>query len=133
MSAHNALNEMAEGFLHDQAKDPPDLLWHYTNAAGFLGIFRSGKLWATNTGYLNDASEMGYARIPLLQAVRDRRSGKDDTTEQEMLDLLCDSAAGPVTRPFFKHPHDQIFALPKIPTKQEKESQDGIVVTLGLQ
>ena len=47
-----ALDKLVSGFLQDQEADRPDILWHYTNATGFLGIFRSGKLWATNTDYL---------------------------------------------------------------------------------
>jgi hypothetical protein len=38
---------------------PP--LYHYTDATGFLGIVRSGTLWATHYAYLNDASEFKYA------------------------------------------------------------------------
>jgi len=45
----DALEKLVSGFLQDQSASPPDVLWHYTNAAGFLGIFPSGKLWATNT------------------------------------------------------------------------------------
>jgi hypothetical protein len=40
---------------------PPDILYHYTSAEGFLGIVRSGELWATNALYLNDASELSHA------------------------------------------------------------------------
>lgn len=37
-------------------------LFHYTNAAGLLGILRSSKLWATDPRFLNDAQETVYAR-----------------------------------------------------------------------
>jgi hypothetical protein len=67
-----ALDKLISGFLQNQAADRPDILWHYTNAAGFLGIFRSGKLWATNTDYLNDASEMRHARGLVLNAFDSR-------------------------------------------------------------
>lgn len=36
----------------------PELLWHYTDAQGLLSIVESGVLWATNTRYLNDATEL---------------------------------------------------------------------------
>src|ERR1700678_2741703 len=74
MKTIDALARLVDGFLEDQAAAPPDILWHYTNAAGFLGICRSGKLWATNTDYLNDASEMRHARRLVLKAVFAGRS-----------------------------------------------------------
>jgi len=36
---------------------PRDTLWHYTTAAGLIGILESGVLHATNVLYLNDATE----------------------------------------------------------------------------
>ena len=38
----------------------PDLLWHYTDAGGLLGIVTGERLWATQTSFLNDATEMAY-------------------------------------------------------------------------
>ena len=40
----------------------PSRLYHYTNAGGLLGIIEHNKLWATHIDYLNDASELRYAR-----------------------------------------------------------------------
>jgi len=96
-----ALDKLISGFLQNQAADRPDILWHYTNAAGFLGIFRSGKLWATNTDYLNDASEMRHARGLVLKAVFDSRSNALSREEHEMLNLLCECMRSEATRPVF--------------------------------
>lgn len=96
-----ALDELVSSFLQDQAADRPDMLWHYTNAAGFLGIFRSGKLWATNTDYLNDASEIRHARRLVLRAVFDSRSSAQNREEHEMLNFLCDCMGSGATRPVF--------------------------------
>lgn len=96
-----ALDKIVSGFLQDQAADRPDILWHYTNAAGFLGIFRSGKLWATNTDYLNDASEIRHARRLVLKAVSDRRSDALSREEHEMLNFLCECMGSNATRPVF--------------------------------
>jgi hypothetical protein len=38
----------------------PELLYHYTDAAGLHGILMSGELWATEALYLNDASELDF-------------------------------------------------------------------------
>jgi hypothetical protein len=96
-----ALDKLVSGFLQDQEADRPDILWHYTNAIGFLGIFRSGKLWATNTDYLNDASEIRHARRLVLKAVFDCRSSAQNREENEMLNLLCDCMGSDATRPVF--------------------------------
>lgn len=43
--------------------DPlPEILYHYTDKAGLVGIVEAGKLWATHIGYLNDESEIQYSR-----------------------------------------------------------------------
>jgi hypothetical protein len=97
----DALVKLVSGFLQDQTASPPDILWHYTNAAGFLGVFRSGKLWATNTDYLNDASEMRYARRLVLRSVSNVRSSAADREEHEMLNLLCECIGSNATRPVF--------------------------------
>jgi hypothetical protein len=38
----------------------PEVLWHYTDAAGLQGILTSERLWATQTRFLNDSKEIAY-------------------------------------------------------------------------
>lgn len=38
----------------------PDGLWHYTDAGGLQGILANEVLWATDTRFLNDATEIHY-------------------------------------------------------------------------
>lgn len=38
----------------------PEGLWHYTNAVGLQGILHEEELWASDTRFLNDATEIGY-------------------------------------------------------------------------
>jgi hypothetical protein len=47
-----------------------DTLFHYTTAAGLLGILRESKLWATDLRFLNDAQEAVYALDAVVDAVR---------------------------------------------------------------
>lgn len=101
MTSVDALGKLVSGFLQDQTASRPDILWHYTNASGFLGIFRSGKLWATNTDFLNDASEIRYARHLVLRGVSSVRSSAENREEHEMLDLLCECIGSNITRPVF--------------------------------
>jgi len=46
------------------AMDP----WHYTNREGLDGVLSSGVLWATESGSLNDPSEVARAAQSLLEA-----------------------------------------------------------------
>jgi hypothetical protein len=36
----------------------PDILYHYTDQTGLLGIVQNGELWATKIQYMNDATEL---------------------------------------------------------------------------
>lgn len=48
-----------------------DTYWHYTNAAGLLGILQSHELWATSPIALNDTAEVEYGRA-LISAELER-------------------------------------------------------------
>ena len=45
------------------------LLFHYTDAAGLLGIARDAALWAGDAEFLNDAQELRYGRPALHRAL----------------------------------------------------------------
>lgn len=47
--------------------EPPPILWHYTTWEGFDGIRRSGKLWLSKIGYMNDRKELAQA-VQLMTA-----------------------------------------------------------------
>lgn len=38
----------------------PTLLWHYTDARGLMGILEHEELWATQTNFLNDSTELAH-------------------------------------------------------------------------
>jgi hypothetical protein len=46
-----------------------DTLFHYTTAAGLLGILNDLAFWATDLRFLNDAQEAVYARETLVDAL----------------------------------------------------------------
>ena len=50
-----------------QPIDREPCLYHYTSAEGLAGILQSRALWATDTAFLNDWKEIGYAADPLVQ------------------------------------------------------------------
>lgn len=39
----------------------PQYLYHYTNAQGLLGMLQSNRIWATNSRFTNDPTEIAYA------------------------------------------------------------------------
>jgi Protein of unknown function (DUF2971) len=46
----------------------PRYLYHYTNAQGLLGMLQSNRIWATNSRFMNDPTEIAYA-IGLVRKV----------------------------------------------------------------
>jgi hypothetical protein len=48
----------------------PNVLYHYTSQAGFLGIIQTREIWASNLLFLNDSMEFNYARKILQQEIR---------------------------------------------------------------
>lgn len=51
-----------QAVVDEDLSTTPDRLWHYTSAAGLVGIVGPGKekLFATNTAFLNDRQELAY-------------------------------------------------------------------------
>ena len=66
-------------FAEHLQQPPPNFLYHYTTEQGLLGIVDSGTLWATNIGYLNDATEFSLS----LELIRDRLLNELRETEME--------------------------------------------------
>jgi hypothetical protein len=49
-----------------------EILYHYTTAAGLMGIVQSRTLRATNAEFLNDAQELQFGRSRLRDALLER-------------------------------------------------------------
>jgi len=60
-------------------KDPPEILWHYTSAAGLSGILSSSELWLTHIAMQNDHMEQKEAIERLGKSLSSRYpdSGQD--------------------------------------------------------
>ena len=71
------------------AKTEPTM-FHYTNAAGLMGMIKNREVWATGSNYLNDPTEVSFAATALAAALRERLDGGDTDREraQAALDLL---------------------------------------------
>ena len=67
----------------------PSVVWHYTSAAGMLGILESGSIFATQLACLNDQTELRYAMGYVRAALREMRPlWQNDPNAVFILDLL---------------------------------------------
>jgi hypothetical protein len=76
-------NEKYRQYVSDVAKDmgifdfqPDQIVWHYTNGTGFLGILQSATLYATQVASLNDVRETKYGTDLYKDAVKALLAGK---------------------------------------------------------
>lgn len=60
---------------------PEDIIWHYTDGAGLLGILQSSTLFATQVSALNDSKETEYATDLFQKATRDAIEKNADDPE----------------------------------------------------
>ena len=81
-------NEKYRSFVSRVAQDlgvferePEQLVWHYTNASGFLGILQSATLYATQVAALNDSNETRYATRLFNAAIKDLIVETDNDTD----------------------------------------------------
>lgn len=49
------------------------LVWHYTNAAGALGIINGQEIWASSVPFLNDSAEIWHGLTLIEDAARERQ------------------------------------------------------------
>jgi hypothetical protein len=71
-----------------------DIVWHYTNGEGFLGIMESCSLHATQVASLNDSKETKYATELFRVAAQKLLSEQEkDTAAQQFLEKLLELVA----------------------------------------
>jgi len=63
-------------------------LYHYTTYAGFLGIIKSTKLWATNIHYLNDFEEFKHG-LGIAKRIAIRRASVATSQDKPLFDRLA--------------------------------------------
>lgn len=72
----------------------PDILHHYTNSDGLLGIFRESALWASKIHYLNDSSELvepfntAKEYLANLKNIKYSKSVEDLYEEKEIIESM---------------------------------------------
>jgi DUF2971 family protein len=68
----------------------PELLHHYTDHDGLIGIVESKALWATHIGHLNDETEIRYVR-ELMGALAERI--RQEVGDDWAAGVVCDAVA----------------------------------------
>jgi hypothetical protein len=64
--------------------DVPEIVYHYTDASGLMGMLTYNKIWATDYRFLNDKSEIAHTR----QEVRKIISSKLEESKDDILTKL---------------------------------------------
>ena len=70
----------------------PEVIYHYTNATGLLGIISGGSLWATDYRFLNDSSELSYVFRLASEVVHEEFFGRYSGLAGEFLDYAAKSS-----------------------------------------
>ncbi len=77
------------------------LLYHYTSAAGLMGIVQNREIWATESNYLNDPTEVGFASRVLEDLLSDYAARGGERGRQEADRVRYRSASAGVQQPAF--------------------------------
>ncbi|MFK3672422.1 DUF2971 domain-containing protein [Leifsonia aquatica] len=69
VDGHRQLDDVG----HRSSVPLPPVVYHYTDARGFLGILENRRLWLTDLAFMNDREELIFAVDEVLHAVEARR------------------------------------------------------------
>ena len=58
--------------------EPKGLIWHYTDTQGFEGIVRNRTIRLSHPGFLNDPSELKYAKKPVYKEMLDKLAASQE-------------------------------------------------------
>ncbi len=75
-----------------EAAEFPELLYHYTNTAGLIGILTSRTLWASDSRFLNDSLETVYARDLAIELLETLRQEALDAVDDQTVPLVAAAA-----------------------------------------
>lgn len=62
--------KVIESFVQTLPKEPPPIIYHYTNEAGLRGILETGQIWLTDIFRLNDPSELRHGLGHALEMLK---------------------------------------------------------------
>jgi DUF2971 family protein len=72
---------------------PPELLYHYTDTQGLVGIFKTNDLWATNALYSNDRTEILHSLILLNRIIGEEKKDRAQDPATDMMLIAVEEFA----------------------------------------
>ena len=66
------------------------IVYHYTSAAGLIGILSSGVIRGTNASFLNDVAEIEYGLAVCLEVLAEERTARTSSVEKRVLDCAIE-------------------------------------------
>jgi Protein of unknown function (DUF2971) len=64
------------------------VIYHYTTAAGLIGILTSGVLRGTNAAFLNDTSEIEHGRTVCLDVLKEERVSRSSDVATQLIERV---------------------------------------------
>lgn len=74
------------------SREPPPVVYHYTDQHGLLGIIKTGEVWATTINNLNDTQELEHAARLARVLIEPRLHAESDPTKRRHLGYLYHAA-----------------------------------------
>lgn len=110
------------------ASSVPSILYHYTDAAGMMGMLKGGNVWATDYRFLNDKSEVGHSKAIIREILAERLKGcGNDDLKTLYAEILACQERDSIEDPFF-------FSLSEAPddlSQWRGYARDGQGFTIG--
>jgi hypothetical protein len=95
VSAADPLDVAMSGIVADALSDwdriqgdAPEMLYHYTDVAGLIGILSSSSLWATNLRFMNDAEELAHSWRLMLEVLREAKNRARSRAQVELIEEI---------------------------------------------
>lgn len=73
---------------NNKHKNPPEVIYHYTNQRGLLGIMKDFEIWATKILYLNDNTELYLAFDLAKDELEKRIQSTTDSIKRRKANVL---------------------------------------------
>jgi hypothetical protein len=75
--------------------DLPPVVYHYTDAAGLLGMLSTGRIWATEYRFLNDRTEVEHTRALVKSIILARMKEKKHSSMSGLYSRILDQIGRP--------------------------------------
>lgn len=82
-------DEVSQILMTDVYPPAPKILYHYTNASAAISILQNKSIWASDTRFMNDSSELEHARSLALNSIKLIKDNlpKSEAQESEVMYL----------------------------------------------